>query len=253
MRFLETVMGIPMSIDVRDARDPLVVTRAAERAFAVLRAADERFSAHRPDSELSRVNAHGGDLDGVSGDFREVVELGAALAEASGGAFRIRRPDGGWDLDGVVKGWAADRAAHALADDGLHDYCLNAGGDVALAGSPGDGRPWHVAVRSPDSANDLLAVLEVRDGGVATSGAYERGAHIVDGRTGAPATQLRSATVVADDLTTADLLATAVFALGPHGVRWALGQGARAVLAVAADGTLLGVGELAFAREDAEQ
>ena len=247
MRFLETVMGIPMSIDVRDPRD---ATAAAERAFAVLREADERFSAYRPDSELSRVNARGGGLDGVSDDFREVVALGSALADGSGGAFRIRRPDGGWDLDGVVKGWAADRAARVLAEEGFRDHCLNAGGDVAVAGSPGDGRPWHVAVRSPDSATELLAVLEVTDGGVATSGAYERGAHIVDGRTGAAATGLRSATVVADDLTTADLLATAVFALGPHGVRWALGQGARAVLAVATDGTLLGVGDLAFARAE---
>lgn len=247
MRFLETVMGIPMSIDVRDPRD---ATAAAERAFAVLREADERFSAYRPDSELSRVNARGGALDGVSDDLREVVALGSALADASGGAFRIRRPDGLWDLDGVVKGWAADRAARVLAEEGFRDHCLNAGGDVAVAGSPGDGRPWHVAVRSPDSATELLAVLEVTHGGVATSGAYERGAHIVDGRTGAAATGLRSATVVADDLTTADLLATAVFALGPHGVRWALGQGARAVLAVATDGTLLGVGDLAFARAE---
>ncbi|WP_241705553.1 FAD:protein FMN transferase [Leifsonia shinshuensis] len=242
-------MGIPMSIDVRDPRDS---TEAAERAFAVLRAADARFSAYRPDSELSRVNARGGDLAGVSDEFREVVALGSAMAGASSGAFRIHRPEGGWDLDGVVKGWAADRAARVLAEEGLRDYCLNAGGDVAVAGSPGDGRPWHVAVRSPDSATDMLAVLEVRDGGVATSGAYERGAHIVDGRTGAPATLLRSATVVADDLTTADLLATAVFAIGPHGVRWALGHGARAVLAVAADGTLLGLGDLAFARAETE-
>ncbi|KQR53729.1 hypothetical protein ASF88_02395 [Leifsonia sp. Leaf336] len=247
MRFLDTVMGIPMSIDVRDPRD---ATAAAGRAFAVLREADERFSAYRPDSELSRVNAHGGGLDGVSDDFREVVALGSALADASGGAFRIRRPDGSWDLDGVVKGWAADRAARVLTEAAFRDHCLNAGGDVAVAGSPGDGRPWHVAVRSPDSATELLAVLEVTDGGVATSGAYERGTHIVDGRTGAAATGLRSATVVADDLTMADLLATAVFALGPHGVRWALGHGARAVLAVAADGTLLGVGDLAFARAE---
>lgn len=247
MRFLETVMGIPMSIDVRDPGDH---TAAAGQAFAVLQEADERFSAYRPGSELSRVNARGGDLAGVSDDFREVVALGASMADASGGAFRVRRHDGSWDLDGVVKGWAADRAARALTAAGLRDFCLNAGGDVAVAGSPDGGRPWNVAVRSPESPDELLAVLEATDAGVATSGAYERGAHIVDGRTDAPATGLRSATVVADDLTTADLLATAVFALGPHGVRWALGHGARAVLAVAADGTPLGVGELAFARAE---
>lgn len=245
MRFLETVMGIPVSIDVRDERD---AAAAAEHAFTVLRKADERFSAYRPDSELSLVNARGGGLTGVSAEFAEVVALGSAMAAASGGAFRIRRPDGSWDLDGVVKGWAADRAARVLAADGLQHYCLNAGGDVAVAGSPGGGRPWHVAVRSPDSATAVLAVLMSTDGGIATSGAYERGPHIIDGRTGTPATGLRSATVVADDLTTADLLATAVFALGPPGVRWAADHGARAVLAVAADGTPLGVGELRFAR-----
>ncbi|QNE36964.1 FAD:protein FMN transferase [Leifsonia shinshuensis] len=246
MRFLETVMGIPMSIDIREASET-VASAAAERAFRVLRDADARFSAYRPDSELSRVNAHGGDLSGVSDDFAEVVALGSGMAEASGGAFRIRRPDGSWDLDGVVKGWAADRAARSLAEGGLPDFCLNAGGDVAVSGSPGDGRPWNVGVRSPDSAADVLAVLEVRDGGVATSGAYERGAHMVDGRTDSAATGLRSATVVAADLTTADLLATAVFALGEDGIRWALGHGARGVLAVDAAGRLLGVGELDFA------
>jgi thiamine biosynthesis lipoprotein len=246
MRFVETVMGIPMSLDLREAGEAAAAD-AAERAFQVLRDADARFSAYRPDSELTRVNDRGGDLSGVSDDFAEVVALGSRLAEASGGAFRIRRPDGGWDLDGVVKGWAADRAARSLAASGLRDFCLNAGGDVAVSGSPGAGRPWNVGVRSPDDAGALLAVLEVRGGGVATSGAYERGAHIVDGRTGAAAEGLRSATVVADDLTTADLLATAVFALGEDGIRWAVGQGARGVLAVAADGRLLGLGELTFA------
>lgn len=276
MRLLETVMGIPMSIDVRDAVDGAVAEAAAERAFGVLREADRRFSRYRPDSELSRVNAAGGDLAAASPEFLEAVALGSAMAEASGGAFRVRRPGGDWDLDGVVKGWAADRAAGELSAAGLRDYCLNAGGDVAVSGSPGDGRQWNVAIRSPQSAGATLAVLAVGGGGhagggdaghgptdgthasngrtyaparagVATSGAYERGAHIVDGRSGAPAAGLTSATVVADDLTTADLLATAVFALGADGVPWAIANGARGVLVVAAGGGLLGAGELPFA------
>ena len=60
-----------------------------------------------------------------------------------------------------------------------------------------------------------------------------------DGRTGEPATALRAATVVAADLTTADVLATCVLALGVPGVAWATDHGAAAVLAVAADGRLL--------------
>lgn len=244
MRFVETVMGIPMSVDIRDPGD---AAPAAERAFAVLRDADRRFSAYRPDSEVSRANASGGDVAGRSDDFREVVAIGEAAARASGGAFRIRRPDGTWDLDGVVKGWAAARAARELDAAGVRDYCLNAGGDVAVSGSPGDGRPWTVGIRSPHSPTAMLAALSLRSGAVATSGAYERGDHIVDGRDGSPARGLLSATVVADDLTTADVWATAVFALGAAGIPLALQAGARGVLVLDAAGTPAGAGELTFA------
>ena len=67
----------------------------------------------------------------------------------------------------------------------------------------------------------MLAVLAVRDQAVATSATYERGQHLWDARTGRAAIGLTSVTVVADDLTWADALATAVFALGPDGVAWA--------------------------------
>jgi thiamine biosynthesis lipoprotein len=244
MRFLETVMGIPMSIDIRDAGD---AGPAAERAFAVLRDADRRFSAYRPDSELSRANAADGEAGRPSDDFREVVAIGREAERASGGAFRIRRPDGTWDLDGVVKGWAAARAARELDAAGLRDYCLNAGGDVTVSGSPGDGRPWTVGIRSPHSPDGMLAALFLRDGAVATSGAYERGDHIVDGRDGSIPRTLLSATVVADDLTIADVWATAVFALGAEGIPLALRAGARGVLVLDAAGRLTAAGDLTFA------
>jgi thiamine biosynthesis lipoprotein len=247
MRFRETVMGIPMSIDIRDEAD---AAQAAERAFAVLRQADRRFSAYLPDSEVCRANAAAGALADPSDDFREVVRIGEAAVRASHGAFRIRRPDGTWDLDGVVKGWAAARAVRTLRELGIRDFCLNAGGDVAVGGTPGDGAPWNIGIRSPRDPRDVLAVLAVTDAAVATSGAYERGAHIEDGRDGSMPVGLLSATVVADDLTTADVLATAVFAMGPAGVRWALEAGARGVLAVDASSRLLGAGELTFARPD---
>ncbi|WP_285114744.1 FAD:protein FMN transferase [Leifsonia sp. fls2-241-R2A-40a] len=247
MRFVETVMGIPMSIDIRDEQD---AAPAAERAFQVLKAADRRFSSYRPDSELSRANAAGGTAAEYSADFREVVAIGEAAGRDSGGAFRIRLDDGTWDLDGVVKGWAAARAARELAASGVRNFCLNAGGDVVAAGSPGGERPWNVGIRSPHAPSDMMAVLAVSDVGVATSGLYERGAHIVDGRDGSTPRSLLSVTVVADDLTTADVLATAVFGLGREGIDWALTAGARGVLAMDASNRLLRAGDLAFARPE---
>ena len=249
-------MGIPMSIDIRDPRpgapDAAADARGwadvAAAAFAVMIEADERFSTYRDDSELSRVNRGLIGEGAYSDDLREVLAIGERFGVASGGAFTVRARCGELDTDGVVKGWAAARAAGVLRARGVTDFCLNAGGDVVVGGSPGGGAAWNVGIRSPSDPGRMWAVLSVTDCAVATSGAYERGSHIVDGRTGLPAMGLASVTVIADDLTTADVLATAVFALGPDGVPWALGHGARGVLALTAGGEPLAAGEVPFAR-----
>ncbi|MDN4614179.1 FAD:protein FMN transferase [Leifsonia sp. F6_8S_P_1B] len=248
MTTVETVMGIPMSIDVRDDLPQAQVAEAVAAAFASLHAADRRFSRHRPDSELSALDRRELAPGDGSADVREVLAIGERMREATGGAFDVRLPGGGFDTDGVVKGWAAERAARVLRAHGLRTFCLNAGGDVVVGAAP-DGSPgWNVGVRSPRHPDRMLAVLTVAEAAVATSGAYERGEHIRDGRTGAPAHELASATVFAGDLTTADVLATAVFALGEAGVAWATGHGARGVLALTADGRLLAAGDLPLAR-----
>ncbi|KQY21457.1 hypothetical protein ASD16_17545 [Cellulomonas sp. Root485] len=229
-------MGIPMSVDVRGALDERVERAAVQEAFARMHAADRRFSRFRPDSEVSRYDD---DDTEPSPDLREVLGIAARFGDLSGGAFSVRRPDGSLDTDGVVKGWAAQRAADTLTAAGLTTFCLNAGGDVVVRGEPEPGRGWNVGVRDPSDPQSFRTVLEVRDGAVATSGTYERGEHVWDGRTGQPATDLRAATVVAADLTTADVLATCVLALGRDGIAWAAEYGAVAVLAVDADGELL--------------
>jgi thiamine biosynthesis lipoprotein len=94
------------------------------------------------------------------------------------------------------------------------------------------GGPWRVGVRHPEDAGRLCTVLEVADGAVATSARYERGDHIVDGRTGRPATGLLAVTVVAPTLTEADTVATAAFAMGADGVEWAAARDGCEVFAV---------------------
>jgi thiamine biosynthesis lipoprotein len=231
MRRVAEVMGTVVSVDVRHA-DADLAGAAVDAAFALLREADERFSPFRPDSELSRLDR--GELadDELSDDMREVLGIAERARADSGGVFDIHTPDGRLDTNGVVKGWAAQRAADRLTAAGLTDFCLNAGGDVVARGEPEPGRPWQIAVRHPADPMAILATLEVRDGAVATSGTYERGAHVWDGRTGSRDVPLVSATVVAPDLTLADVLATTVLAMGEEGAAWAMAHGATAVLAV---------------------
>ncbi len=228
-------MGTVVSLDVRHA-DPVAVAAAMAGAFAVLHEADERFSPFRHDSELSRLDR--GELadDELSADMREVLAIAAQAQAASDGVFDVHTPEGRLDTNGVVKGWAAQRAADGLVAAGMNDFCLNAGGDVVARGEPEPGQAWQVGVRHPDDPLAVLAVLAVRDGAVATSGTYERGAHVWDGRTGSRDVPLVAATVIASDLTVADVLATTVLAMGGDGPAWALAHGAAAVLAVPADG-----------------
>ncbi|MGW2821094.1 FAD:protein FMN transferase [Streptomyces sp. NPDC001443] len=224
MRRVEHVMGFPVSLRIDD---PYVPDGVTDALFGRLREVDERFSPFRADSEVSRLDRGELSADEVSPDLAEVLGLCEEYRVATRGAFDVRLPGRGLDPCAVVKGWSVQRAAGLLRDAGLGRFCLNAGGDVVTAGGP-----WRVGVRHPEIADRLCAVLEVTDGAVATSARYERGDHILDGRTGLPATALLSVTVVAPTLTEADAVATAAFAMGEEGVEWAAARAGCEVYAV---------------------
>lgn len=225
MRRVEQIMGFPIS--VRADGDPAVSYAAADRAYAWLREVDARFSPFRPDSEVSRLDRAELAPGEVSADLAEVLELCERYRVESDGAFSARLPGRGLDPCAVVKGWSVQRAADLLAAAGTKAFCVNAGGDVVAAGGP-----WRVGVRHPERADQLCVVLTITDGAVATSARYERGDHIVDGRTGRPATDLLSLTVVAPTLTEADATATAAFAMGADGIEWAAARKGCEVFAV---------------------
>lgn len=236
-RYVEHVMGFPVSLDV--PAGGRATTTAFESMFAMLRAVDRRFSTYRADSEISRLRRGELPLSGCHPTVHEVLDWCRVFEERSFGAFRARRPGAGLDPTGVVKGWAMQRAADQLRAAGLRDFCLNAGGDVIVDGEPAPGRSWRVGIRHPDRSDAVCAVLGLRDAAVATSGAYERGPHIVDGATGLPPTGLRSVTIVADSLLVADATATAAFAMGERGPAWAALQPGCLLYAVTEDGRVL--------------
>ncbi len=132
-------------------------------------------------------------------------------------------------LGGIAKGYGVDRAMRVLIDHGICNALVNAGGDMKILGEY-CGAPWEVAIRHPRSARKpggaraAMAVLRLSNTCVVTSGDYERfftidGVryhHILDPRTGYPATAAMSATVLAPDAAFADALATALCILGPE-------------------------------------
>ncbi|MGW4347354.1 FAD:protein FMN transferase [Streptomyces sp. NPDC004690] len=216
-------MGTVFSFDVRGG-EPEAVRAALREAVAGLHRVDEVFSTYRADSEVSRLAR--GELTVAQCDpqVAEVLALGAEAERMSDGWFSLRY-QGRLDPTGVVKGWAAERAARLVAAAGASGVSVNGGGDVQVLGSPGADRPWRVGVSDPLRPGGLAAVVSASGApelAVATSGTAERGDHIVDPRTGrAAVTDLVSVTVVAPRLVWADCWATAAFAMGAReGLAW---------------------------------
>jgi thiamine biosynthesis lipoprotein len=219
--WVQQIMGMPVSVHVRGpgARADPCLADVVDAVFAQLREADRLFSTYRDDSEVSRLRR--GDLTPARCHplVREVLELCEEARERTDGWFDAWLP-GGLDPSGLVKGWAVERAAALLADvDGL-DHYVNAGGDMAVRVAGPAAPPWRIGVEDPRDRSRLLAVREVRCGGIATSGSAARGAHIVDPRTGNRPDDLLSVTVIGPTLLWADVYATAAVARGRDATDW---------------------------------
>ena len=128
----------------------------------------------------------------------------------------------GISLGGIAKGYAVDRAVAILVRAGFPDAIVQAGGDLMCSGSK-NGKPWVTGIRDPRGARgDVYARMMLINHAFSTAGDYERFFildgkryhHIIDPKTGYPATRSRSVTIYAKDALTADALDDAVFILG---------------------------------------
>ena len=222
---------------------------AISAGFAAIAAVHAAMNVHDANSELSIANriasaspivlshalaavvARGlfwsrlsdGAFDAAGGDWRRVHLDGRALRLASGVQL---------DLSGIAKGFAVDRAIHALRRSGCRAGLVNAGGDMRGFGAA----PWCVTLVRPERTP--LAQVQLRNRALATSAAHPGGslAHLPGHHPG-----LVSVSVEARRAIDADALAKIVIAGSPHAVHCLAAVGARA-LTLDADGTVAEVG-----------
>lgn len=209
---------------------------ALREACELLHRADRVFSTWDPASPVSRLRLGAIGLDETPDEVEEVIRLCRVANELSGGWFDPWAMPGGFDPTGLVKGWAVERAARVLRGGPVDGALVNAGGDIAVFGSPGSGGAWTVGVRHPERSDALACVLRV-DAAVATSGTYERGAHLFDPWTGSETCRAASATVTGPSLAIADALATALAVAGEDGLRFVAAAAGYEGLVIRADGT----------------
>lgn len=143
----------------------------------------------------------------------------------SGGVMVKKSPGTQFNFSAITKGYGIDRIAGMLREEGVENYMVEIGGEVALSGVNSRGEKWHIQIDSPESdadGHERLSVIEVTDCCIATSGNYRnyrdtehgRIGHTISPSTGMPiASEVLSATVIAPSTMTADALATALMAM----------------------------------------
>jgi FAD:protein FMN transferase len=215
---VEHIMGMPVTVDVRDEElDESVL----EQMFDSLRLADATFSTYKEDSEISRMNRGELAVAAAHPDVREVLDRCEALRIETDGYFDLRAATAeAIDPSGLVKGWAVDRAASILDEAGIKNYAVNVAGDMRLRGRAVPDPCWSVGIQHPLESDSIAAVVEANDLAVATSGAYARGDHVIDPHTRRPPVGVLSVTITGPELATADAYATAAFAMGEAGIHW---------------------------------
>lgn len=122
----------------------------------------------------------------------------------------------------IGKGYSADKAKELLMSKGVPAGIINASGDMNTWGKQPNSKEWTVAITNPMNKNKAFALLPISNKAVVTSGNYEkfvifnntRYTHIINPKTGYPASCILSVTVFAPSAELADALATSVFVMG---------------------------------------
>ena len=224
---IELAMGTGFSFRGRSSLSDSDTSIVLNQACAILHEADRIFSLYKPESPLSRLARGETSVAECPPVVNEIWDACESWEQATDGWFSAFTPEHTFDPSGLVKTWAANRAAEFVLERGITDFTLNAGGDVMVADGVTEAIDWRMGISKPVSiAAEDAGVLTVIDlhrtpfRAMATSGSAERGLHIWNPKAGGrePAKEFVQVSVIARDIVTADVWATAAFAEGERAI-----------------------------------
>lgn len=176
---------------------------------------------------LDKIWRFDGNMDALPSDAavqNSVTKVGFEKIELDSIASTIFLKQSGMKIGfgSIGKAYAADRGRHILQEMGVKGGLINASGDIALWGKPPEKKSWSIGISDPEKPYKITRKLRMKEGAVATSGNYQkyvmfngvRYSHIMDPRTGYPATELASVTVIGPMAEFANALSTSVMVLG---------------------------------------
>ena len=143
---------------------------------------------------------------------------------------RFALPVAGMEIDfgGVVKEYAADTCASRCRSKGVKHGLINMGGDIHVIGPHPDGSAWKIGIQNPENPDEIVTTVNLKQGGLASSGDYQRYididnqryGHILNPKTGWPVRGLRAVSVIAPQCLIAGSTSTTAMLKGQDGKHW---------------------------------
>lgn len=207
-------MGMPVTVQVIDKN---AKEEDISEVFSYSHYIDKKFSTYKKDSEISQINR--GELNKLnySNEMKKILSLSQKTKEETNGFFEINN-NGILDPSGIVKGYAINNGANILIQKGYKNIYVEIAGDIQVFGNNGKDNFWKIGIQNPFNLEEIVKVVKLKDKGIATSGIYIRGSHIINPKKKKPVEDIISITVIGPNVYEADRFATAAFAMGKKGI-----------------------------------
>lgn len=215
MKQTRQIMGMPVTIMCSDDE---LDSRAFDEVFNFFEKIDASYSPYSDSSDVSMVNSGQLREESYSRELRDILKLAEETKQQTDGFFNVWHKDN-FDPSGIVKGWAIQQAAVILAKY-TNNFYIEAGGDIQTMGKSSSDTPWRVGIRNPFERTQNIAIVQLDNMAVATSGIAIRGQHIYNPHADQSIEGIVSLSVIGDHIVDADRFATAAFAMGTQGINF---------------------------------
>ncbi|MCL4415359.1 MAG: FAD:protein FMN transferase [Actinobacteria bacterium] len=216
MRKTAVIMGMPVVVQVIDKN---AKEEDISEVFSYFHHIDNKFSTYKKDSEISLINSQKLNKNQYSKEMQKILKLSDITHQETNGYFDINI-NGKIDPSGIVKGYAINNGANILVQKGYKNIYVEIAGDIQVFGNNGKDNFWKIGIQNPFNLEEIIKVVKLKDKGIATSGIYIRGSHIINPKKKKPAEDIVSITVIGPNVYEADRFATAAFAMGKKGIRF---------------------------------
>lgn len=216
MKKQAVIMGMPVTVEIVDSN---ATDEDIQEVFAYFNYVDKKFSTYKKDSEISQINRGEINKADYSNEMQKILTLCEQTKAETDGYFDINLK-GILNPSGIVKGYAIWEGAKILEAKGYKNFYVEIAGDIQAVGKNAKGESWKVGIQNPFKPKEIIKIVKISNKGIATSGNYQRGKHILNPKTKIPAAEIASISVIGPNVYEADRFATAAFAIGEKGIEF---------------------------------